>query len=62
MRQFLSGVNIRILSFLKGLLQSLNLLMRKLGATTTLFAGDEEVIVQATVRVTWGKGTQGLEL
>lgn len=36
--------------------------MRKLGATTTLFAGDEEVIVQATVRVTWGKGTQGFEL
>lgn len=36
--------------------------MCKLGATTTLFASYEEVIVQATVRVTWGKGTQGPEL
>jgi len=35
--------------------------MRKLGATATLLTGDKEVIVQATVRVTWGKGTQGFE-
>ena len=56
MSQFLSCVDIRILCLLEGLLKCLNLLMRKLGATATLFAGDEEIIVQTAVRVTWGKG------
>lgn len=56
MSQFLSCVDIRVLRFLEGLLERLHLLMRKLGATATLFAGDEEIILQTAVRVTWREG------
>lgn len=61
MGQFLSSVDIRILRFLEGLLECLYLLMRKLGATATLFAGNEEIILQTAVGVTWGKCAQSFE-
>jgi len=33
------------------------LVLSKLGATATLLAGDEKVIVQTAIRVTWRKST-----
>ena len=62
MGEFLSRVHIWVLCFLEGFLQRLHLLVRKLGTTPSLLASDEEVILEAAVRVTWGKGTEGLQI
>lgn len=62
MSQFLSGIHIRVLRFLKRLLQCIQLSMGKLGATATLFSGDKEIVVQTAVRVTRRKSTQRFKL